>query len=48
MFGFPVRSNGKTWEIVQGLNIMNLLKKKFNATLKELLEEKEAVQEMLG
>lgn len=48
MFGYPVRSNGKTWEIVQGLEHNEFAKEKIQKTLTELLEEKEAVQEMLG
>lgn len=48
IFGFPVRSNGSTWEIVQGLNHNDFANEKVQATLKELLEEKAAVQEMLG
>lgn len=48
MFGFPVKSDGNNWEIVQGLEINDFSKEKINLTLKELLEEKEAVQELLG
>lgn len=48
MFGFPVKSDGNSWEIVQGLEINDFSKEKINLTLKELLEEKEAVQELLG
>lgn len=48
MFGYPVRSNGTSWEIVQGLEHNDFAKDKIQKTLNELLEEKEAVQEMLG
>lgn len=48
MFGFPVKSDGNNWKIVQGLEINDFSKEKINLTLKELLEEKEAVQELLG
>ncbi|MFN8673589.1 MAG: malate dehydrogenase [Candidatus Sericytochromatia bacterium] len=47
MFGFPVRSNGSSWEIVQGLEINDFAKEKIDVTLKELLEEKDAVKDML-
>ncbi|RYX94615.1 malate dehydrogenase [bacterium] len=48
MFGFPVRSNGDTWEIVQGIELNEFAQSKVDATLKELLEEKEAVSGLLG
>lgn len=48
MFGYPIRSNGTSWEIVQGLEHNDFAKDKIQKTLTELLEEKEAVQEMLG
>lgn len=47
MFGFPVRSNGKDWEIVQGIAHNDFAKEKIEATYKELLSEKEAVKELL-
>jgi len=47
MFGFPVRSNGHVWEIVQGLQHNDFAKEKIDVTLKELLEEKEAVQALI-
>jgi malate dehydrogenase len=48
MFGFPVRSDGKNWEIVQGLKHNDFSASKIKATLTELLEEKEAVQELIN
>lgn len=48
MFGFPVRSDGKNWEIVQGLKHNDFSAEKIKATLKELLEEKEAVQNLIS
>ncbi|MFN8575793.1 MAG: malate dehydrogenase [Candidatus Sericytochromatia bacterium] len=48
MFGFPVKSNGETWEIVQGLTHNDFANEKVQATLKELLEEKEAVSGLLN
>lgn len=47
MFGFPVRSNGSDWEIVQGIELNEFAKEKVDATLKELLEEKEAVKGLI-
>ncbi len=47
MFGFPVRSNGTDWEIVQGIKHDAFSQGKIAATLKELLEEKEAVKGLL-
>ena len=47
MFGFPVRSNGTDWEIVQGISHNAFSQEKIAATLKELLEEKEAVKGLL-
>lgn len=45
--GFPVRSDGKTWEIVQGLPINDFARAKIDASVKELLEEKALVQSLL-
>jgi malate dehydrogenase len=47
MFGFPVRSTGSDWQIVQGLKHSEFAQGKIKATLDELLSEKEAVQGLL-
>ena len=47
MFGFPLRSNGQDWEIVQGLNHNDFAKARIKLTLKELLSEKQAVDVIL-
>jgi len=47
MFGFPVRSTGTDWQIVQGLSHNDFAKGKIKTTLDELLSEKEAVQGLL-
>ena len=47
MFGFPVQSTAKGWEIVQGITHNDFGKEKLSITLKELLSEKEAVAQML-
>ena len=47
MFSYPIRSNGKDWEIVQGLSLDEFSKSKIQATEKELLEEKALVADLL-
>lgn len=44
MFGFPIRSAGNDWEIVQGVEHNSFAKEKIDLTLKELLAEKEDVK----
>ena len=44
IFGYPVRSNGMDWEIVQGLKHNAFAQEKIDLTHKELLSEREAVQ----
>lgn len=48
IFGFPLRSDGKKWEIVQGLEWNDFAREKIAATQKELEEEKTVVAELLG
>ena len=47
MFSYPIRSNGKTWEIVQGLPVNEFSRSKITATENELKEEKSLVSELL-
>jgi malate dehydrogenase len=47
MFGFPLRSNGTRCEIVQGITHNEFAQGKINATLQELVSEKEAVQALI-
>jgi len=47
IFGFPVRSDGKKWQIVAGIEHNDFAKEKIAATLKELIGEKEAVKGLL-
>ncbi|MBM3673009.1 MAG: malate dehydrogenase [Actinobacteria bacterium] len=47
-FGFPVRSDGKTWEIVEGLEHDDFAKSKIATTTEELVGEREEVKELLG
>jgi len=47
MFSYPIRSDGKGWEVVQGVEHNAFGKQKIDATLKELLSEKEAVTQLI-
>ncbi len=47
VFGYPCTTDGKTWSIVDGLKLDAFGQEKFAATLNELLEEREAVKELL-
>jgi malate dehydrogenase len=44
---FPIRSDGKTASIVQGVELSDFGKAKFQLTLNELLEEKAMISELL-
>jgi malate dehydrogenase len=44
---FPIRSDGKSWEIVQGLPINEFSRNRINATVNELKEERSMVSELL-
>ena len=48
MTSLPVRSNGKDWEIVQGLQINEFSAQKIKETNDELLEEQKAVKEIFS
>ncbi len=47
MFSYPIRTDGKKWEIVQGLSHGEFSKAKIKATEDELKEEKSLVSELL-
>lgn len=47
IFGYPVRSDGNKLEIVQGLQLNDFGKEKFDITHKELISERSDVKEML-
>jgi malate dehydrogenase len=48
VFGYPVRSDGKgNLKVVDGLTLDAFGKGKFDNTLKELLEEQDAVKDLL-
>jgi len=44
---FPVRSDGKGWEIVQGLPINEFARAKINASVKELEEERDITKSLI-
>jgi malate dehydrogenase len=45
---FPIRSNGSSWEIVQGVPVNGFSRSKIDATVNELKEERELVKSLLG
>lgn len=47
MTSFPIRSDGKSWEIVQGISLSEFSQQKVQATVGELKEEKSLVAELL-
>ena len=48
IYGFPVTCSGGKYEIVKGLEIDEWSRGKMDATLKELLEERDGVKHLLG
>jgi len=48
IFSYPIRSNGKAWDIVADVPLNEFSKSKILATEKELKEEKALVAELLG
>jgi len=44
---FPIRSDGKNWEIVQGVSLNEFSRAKIDASLNELKEERAMVSELL-
>jgi malate dehydrogenase len=46
-FGFPVRSTGNAWDVIEGFEHDDFAKQKIQATTDELDEEREAVKELL-
>ena len=44
--GFPARSRNGAWEIVQGLEIDAYAREKIDASVAELIEERDAVKEL--
>jgi len=48
IYGFPVTCAGGKYQIVKGLEVDNWSRAKMDATLKELLEERDGVSHLLG
>ena len=46
-FGFPVASDGKEWKVIEGFEHDDFAKEKIKITTDELLEEREAVKDLL-
>lgn len=47
-FGFPVRSDGTTWRVVEGLEHSEFGRARIAATTEELIEERAEVTDLLG
>ncbi|MDP8975432.1 MAG: malate dehydrogenase [Actinomycetota bacterium] len=47
-FGFPVLSDGFSWRVADGFELDDYAREKLRITTDELLEEREAVRELLG
>jgi malate dehydrogenase len=43
---FPVTTSGGDWKIVEGLDIDDFSREKIDATVAELIEERDAVQKL--
>jgi len=48
VFGFPIRSDGKTWHVVEGLVHSNFARDRIRVTTEELESERAAVRDLLG
>jgi malate dehydrogenase len=48
MYGYPVTCKGGQYQIVKGLEISDFSRKRMDATLKELHEERDSVKHLLG
>jgi malate dehydrogenase len=47
LFGFPVRSDGTSWEVIEGLSHSSFARDRIQITTDELLEERAAVSHLL-
>jgi malate dehydrogenase len=48
IFGYPVTCKGGEYQIVQGLSVSDFSRGRIDATLKELLEERDGVKHLIG
>jgi malate dehydrogenase len=47
-FSFPVRSDGTSWSVVEGIEHDDFAKSKLDATIAELVDERDEVRDLLG
>jgi malate dehydrogenase len=43
----PIRTDGKTWEVVQGVELDDFSRAKVDASVAELMSEREAVADLI-
>jgi malate dehydrogenase len=48
LYGYPVSCKDGRYEIVKGIEVSEFSRKRMDATLKELHEERDGVQHLLG
>jgi malate dehydrogenase len=48
IYGYPVTTRGGQCQVVKGIQISDFSRKRMDATLKELLEERDGVKHLLG
>ena len=48
LYGYPVTCKGGKYEIVKGIEVSDFARKRMDATLKELHEERDGVKQLLG
>ena len=48
LYGYPVTCRNGEYQIVQGLEVSEFGRKRMDATLKELHEEREGIKHLLG
>jgi malate dehydrogenase len=48
IYGYPVTARGGRYEIVKGLEVSDFARKRMDATLKELHEERDGIRQLLG
>ena len=48
IYGYPVTCRGGSYQVVKGLEVSEFSRKRMDATLKELHEERDSVRQLLG
>ena len=48
IYGYPVTTKGGDYQVVKGIDISDFSRKRMDATLKELHEERDGVKHLLG